>query len=457
MDAFEYREAYCPAHFGNSYEVMGTREMAEALREAVFWGFNAYGDWFDPADIKNPFDNPRNEYLHPQALWERKVESYREANRLNLQTTLVVTPNVVFLDQLRTELLAETDPHIFGQLLCPSKAEARRIILDNHRAIFESLSSHGVRLDAITGGPYDYGGCACQKCVPWILTFGCLYAEIHEIAKEFYPEIKARLFGWWWSQDEHREFSRWADAEEPGRFASLSTYIKYGETATNADFPLPQGCDKHAFVHIGYADEGQPRDLYGAWGPTVAAKRMGATLRDLAAKGATGFSAYSEGVFDDINKALLAGQASGKFKNAEETLKTYAERYFGASGPQREDWAAWITRWANPFQNDVGAARTEFDLLARPRPQGWRFAQLEAKLRLFEAHHAVAGRSEWNDDRMQAADRFFGEREHLYRDVWKLGLVRHVLHPRYHQPEWFDDWSARKEAIGDAGQMRPEA
>jgi len=41
--------------------------------------------------------------------------------------------------------------------------------------------------------------------------------------------------------------------------------------------------------------------------------------------------AYSEGTFDDINKALLAGLGSGNFESSKEVLEAYAQRYFNAS------------------------------------------------------------------------------------------------------------------------------
>ena len=32
----------------------------------------------------------------------------------------------------------------------------------------------GVNLTAISSAPYDYGGCACDQCKPWIITFAQL-------------------------------------------------------------------------------------------------------------------------------------------------------------------------------------------------------------------------------------------------------------------------------------------
>jgi len=442
-----YRELYCPAHFGNSYEVMWPREMRQVLSEAIHWGFNTYGDWFDFADLKAPWDNPRDAYLLPQALWERKLTNWRTAADLGYASDLVITPNHVFLNQLDDALLADTSQkRFFGQLLCPSKPKAREIILDNYRAIFRDLLEHDICLDSISGGPFDYGGCACADCDPWIVTFGKLFAEIHDLAKRFFPKIAARLVGWWWTREEHGIFKQWADSAEPGRFSSLAAHIPYGEITPDPLSPLPEGCARHAFVHIGYGDKAKPRDVYGAWGPAVAPIRISKTVSELSATGYEGFMAYSEGVFDDINKALLAGLSSELFSDVRSVLEAYSERYLGASGQEKEAWATWIAQWGEPFKVDTQIARREFEQLAKGIRTGWRLAQLEAKLGIFEAHAAVRAATSWDESRLAAAERFFAKREHLQRDIWGLGLVREVLNERFHRPDWFDEWQSHRAA-----------
>ena len=103
-----YRNLYMPAHFGNSYECMADYEMRDLLSEAKHWGYTAYSDWFDAADLKDPYQNPKDEYLLPQALWERKMASFRIAQELGLQLELGTTPNHVFANQLRPDILADT-------------------------------------------------------------------------------------------------------------------------------------------------------------------------------------------------------------------------------------------------------------------------------------------------------------------------------------------------------------
>ena len=140
-----WRELYAPAHFGNAYEVMGDAEAAGLLAEAHWWGFNAYGDWFDTADLKYPGEPPWGEYLLPQALMDRKLATFAIAGRLGFALDLLLTPNHVWLDQLKPDLAAVTVPNrIFGQLLCPSKPAARQVILDNHAYLFRRLRNYAI-------------------------------------------------------------------------------------------------------------------------------------------------------------------------------------------------------------------------------------------------------------------------------------------------------------------------
>lgn len=127
---FAVRELYAPGHFGNSYEVLGDHEMRSVLAEAAYWGFNRYGDWFDMDDSKNPFSGEHT-YGLGDALWDRKKTNYASAQFLGLPRGLVITPNHVFIDQCRPDLLATKGPRVFGQLICPSKPEARALILEN--------------------------------------------------------------------------------------------------------------------------------------------------------------------------------------------------------------------------------------------------------------------------------------------------------------------------------------
>ena len=71
-------------------------------------------------------------------------------------------------------------------------------------------------------------------------------------------------------------------------------------------------------AHPGYPDRATPRDIYGKTGPVAAPKRLADTVRDLRAQSVTGVMAYSEGIYDDVNKTLLSGLFTGKEKTSRE-------------------------------------------------------------------------------------------------------------------------------------------
>ena len=446
------RRLYAPGHFGSSYEVMWPREMKAYLAEQQWWGFTGYMDWFDPSDLKNPRNNPRGIYLMPQSYWDRKLAHYRGAAELGFATDLIITPNHVFTDQVRPEIAAdESNPRYFGQLVCPSKPEGREIILGNCRELFEDLKNAGVELDAFTSFPLDYGGCACESCEPWVLTWGALSKEMVAVAREFFPNTVARMGAWWLGEDDLVMLRDWVAANAPGLFSSIDLEIPYGKTAPDMSMTVPDGCERHAFLHPGYGDKGEPRDVYGLWGPVMAPNRIPKTIDDLAAQGVTGYTTYSEGVFGDANRAILAGISSGKFATAHEALEAYAERYFGANGLTMSDWADWLADWGEPYDRDLKKARREYALLSKGAMKNWRLEAFECKLRIMEAHRQILDMTEWNEARLVAAESFFAEREYLQRQVWKLGLMRHILYEGWHAPSWYEEWV---KAAGERNQKR---
>jgi hypothetical protein len=453
-----FRELYAPAHFGNSYEVMAPYEIREILHEACFWGYTGFSDWYDAADLKYPWHVPENEYLLPQALWEQKLSTFRIATELGLRNSLIITPNHVFTNQLAPELLAEKndDWRIFGQLICPSKPAAREIILDNHREMFAQMHASGIQLDSLCAFAYDYGGCNCDACRLWILTFARLVYDIQQLASDFFPDIGVRMAGWYWDEHDHALFADYCNREHPGWIQALAANIDYGAVEPAENLLLPDGCALQGFVHIGYGNLATPGDTYGTWGPMVAPQRIEATVARLEARQAGGVMAYSEGIGDDVNKAILGGLGTGLFRNAHDAIAAYAERYFGAKREAAQAWARWLTQWGEPFEADVSVARAEFERLAANATPGWRLEQWAARLRIFEAHHAVMSLAAWDKTRLQSAERFFHEQQYLLRGVWGLGPVRQVLNPRFEPPCWLAEYrAATKQSVAGQNKQIP--
>lgn len=441
---FAFRECYGPAHFGNSYEAMWPRERAAYLADLKAMGFNRLGDWLVTTDARDPYTDS-SWHLGKENL-ERKKKAFQDAQKLGLALNLIVTPNHVYLDQVRPEFEATKTPKIFGQLVCPSRPEARAIIHKNYTQWFDDLADAGVQVNVFTAFAYDYGGCDCEACRPWILTFAKLMREIHEIAKKRHPDIEPWFCSWWWTPEEHALFNDWAAKEAPGWLKGMTMHIEYGQTHPK-DVDVPEGCRKLAFVHIGYPDN-RSVEVYGRQGAVIAPNRLPKTLEELQARGFEGFQAYSEGVFDDVNKAILAGLSSGQFDSADAALRAYAARYLGAKGDQAEAWAAWLARWGDSKTVPLPAARAEFDRLAAVAKPGWRLDHWRVKLDMEELDRAI-GRpkpNEWTPELLAQAEAWFAAQEHLYRDVYRLGPVRHVMHPSFQPPAWHQSWREASQA-----------
>ena len=431
-------ELYAVGHFGNWYEVAGQNEMRRVLAEAKHWGFNRYADWFDTLDCVDPFSGDR-QYSLANALWDLKRTHFRTAQSLGLATDLVITPNHVYRDQLRPEWLAQIGPRIQGQLICPHQPGAREAILKNYTHLFADLAQAGVHLTAINSAPYDYGGCACDQCKPWILTFAQLTLDIYKIARGYHPQVELHFIGWWWSVEEHKLFAQWMDEHAPGVAASMALHIPYDQTGV-ADLPLPKGCRKHAFVHIGYPDRSTPRDIYAKTGPVAAPKRMADTVQKLRSQSVRGVMAYSEGIYDDVNKALLGGLFTGKEKTSREVLEAYAQLYFAANATQANQWADWLAAWGTPYTVDAAAARKAFDRLSGD-PTSWRRRQWELKADMFASNQAIGTGDKWTPERLAQADAFWAAEEKLQREVYGIGPLRHILNRRFIEMPWYKSWA----------------
>lgn len=427
------RELYCPSHFGNTYEVALDNEMREILAEGRFWGFNRFSDWFDAIDLYNIYTKKHRLFNMPEAMWWRKFSNFQIASELGYELGLVITPNHVFSDQVTSENEAVKSDHIFGQLVCPSRPGGTELILENYRNLFEDFVKRGLRIRSISACPYDYGGCACEKCKPWIVTFGKLAKQIVEMGRGYFGEVDADLLGWWWSDDDHRDFTDWADREAPGFFNSLAFHLPYGVT-DYALRPIPKNCGERAFVHIAYSGFCENNnDSYGHLGPTIAPQRIEKTVQYLFGRKAQGFFAYSEGSYDEINKAVLAGLSSGRYESADHVLEVYARRYLGGDA---KGWAAWIGKMADPGKIDLGKAQEELNALTENASPGWRLQQLRERLIMFQADATARSEKEWNPKRLNAAKSFWDAKERLWRHVWRFGLTRHGFRFEDNAPGW---------------------
>ena len=354
----------------------------------------------------------------------------------------IVAPNHVPIDQCVPGIRATYGPRIQGQLICPSIPEARAIILNDWENVFAQLAKSGVQLKEISAYPYDDGGCLCDKCKPWILTFAKLTHEIYEIALKYHPQVKMTIVGWWWTAEEHRLFADWVDQNAPGWVDIMYLHMPYNTTKI-ASVPLPKGCKLGAFVHISYSDTvGAARDIYGHFGPVIAAERIQKSVIDLKAQGVVAINAYSEGVLDDVNKAILGGLSTGEYKTADEVLEAYARRYFGVDAETAKQWAQWLKAWGKSFDVDTKKSAATLEMLLKKTPKsGWRLRQWELKQQLFAANKEIGSGDNWTPERMEVVERFWDIQEQIERGLWGMAPQRHIFARRFTPVPWYPSWA----------------
>src|SRR5919204_1730531 len=330
----DLREAYCPGHFGNSYEAMWPGEMRDYLAGLHHWGFNRFGDWLDPADTINPYTAAAAwpaelagfMWNLPMELLDRKKAALRAAAALGIATDFVVTPN-----RLRRPAAARP-------------AGDQRAAPDRPAAL-----------------PVEGRGAG---------------ADPREL-RDSVPRLRRQ--------------------RRPARFLD-GVRVRLRRLRVR---PVP-AVDRD----LGRADARGPRDR-GARRDRVPGVQRGRPRRR--------------------RKALLAALASGKARTADEALREYAVRYFGAAPEDAAAWARWLAGWGDRAAVDLPAVRAALEPLAARATSGRRLEHLRSKIDLEELDRTIAAGGDWDADRFALVERFWAAQERLNRGVYGLGPVRYVV------------------------------
>ncbi|MFA6567391.1 MAG: hypothetical protein WCS96_04195 [Victivallales bacterium] len=439
---------YMPGHFGNAFEAAWPGEMGRYLEDLALWGASGYGDWFDPNDMPDPYA-PHVYCSTSMTLWQRKKEFLRMAKSLGLETVLFVTHNVGFVDQMRPEWTGvRSHAHrVQGQVLCPSIPEARSVCLQNHENLFRDLAGSGVVIDRLIYGPYDDGGCACEKCQPYYPTFLNMVAEIHGIARRHFPQVAMDLCGWWVTDEEMRlirEFVAGPAREWFHGFQFSATYDVFelpDVRAAIGDLPLS------TFFHIGFSHDN--RDVYLKTGIHSAPRRIQSVIRSFAARQCLGFNTYNESLGDHYNQFLCS--RLGRIPGADVRMLTedYCRQMYSLGGKDLRTAADVLL---DMEYLDESRAEKWQAALERIRPrvhtpprQRWAFEHFQLKAGLMALDHTIGTGDGWKtqDDIatvLPLIRRRFAMQETLWRDVYGLGILRHCFIPERMCAPWYQNY-----------------
>lgn len=318
------RGMYFASHFHNWYHQASEAEIARYVEDLALWGMNALMAVFPMMNLRgwdDPQARPAMEMLRRYA---------RVCRDLDVQFATGIT-NAMFSgapDSVRATPLPDPTGRRgnHGYPVCPSIPEGHAYLMENTKRLFEELKDLG--LDILVFWPYDEGGCACDQCAPWGSNgFLRLSKEQAALGRKYFPELKTALSTWVFDTPPEGEWQGLAD-----NLARGNGWLDYILADAHEDYPrypldvgVPGNLPLINFPEI---------SMWGnwPWGGVGAHPLPGRYQRlwNQVKHVLTGGFPYSEGIYEDMNKAAVLQFYWDRDRSARDTLAEYAAYEFGA-------------------------------------------------------------------------------------------------------------------------------
>lgn len=318
------RGMYFATHFHNWYHQASKAEIARYMEDLALWGVNAVMVIFPMINLQD-WNDPQAEPA--MAMLRQCAKSARE---LGLQFVTGVN-NTMFIGapkHVRATPLPDPTGRRgnSGHPICPSIPEGHAYIMANASQLFEKLSDIG--LDILCFWPYDEGGCACEKCLPWGSNgYLKLSRDLTHLGRTYFPNLKTILSTWMFDTPPEGEWQGLADA-----LAKDREWVNYILADSHEDFPrypldagVPGKLPLINFPEI---------SMWGNWpwggfGANPLPARF-QRLWDQVKHVVEGGFPYSEGIYEDMNKAVVLQFYWDRDQSARTTLEEYIAYEFGS-------------------------------------------------------------------------------------------------------------------------------
>ena len=311
------RGMYFATHFHNWYHQASEAEIIRYVEDIALWGVNAIMVIF-------PFINLQD-WNDPQAAPAMAIlRQYAKATKgLGLMFVTIVN-NTMFKGvpkQLQATPLPDPTKRRgnSGYPICPSNPEGHAYLMANARRLFEELTDVG--LDLLCFWPYDEGGCACAKCLPWGSNgYYKLSRDFTRLGREYFPGLKTILSTWMFDTPPEGEWPGLADL-----LKNDDEWINYILADSHEDFPrypldvgVPGNLPLINFPEI---------SMWGNWPwGGVGTHPLPARFQRLwnqVKHAVNGGFPYSEGIYEDMTKAITVQFYWDRDQSARTTLAEY--------------------------------------------------------------------------------------------------------------------------------------
>jgi len=298
------RGIYFATHFHNFYHDAPIEKIQRYVEDLGLWGFNVLAVWYDMRYGGKGIDDPTAvEFL------ARLRAISKAAKEIGLDVALIVIANESYTNS-PAALRADTRGMrgaVYPWNICPSKSEGLKYILHVLGQEFDWAAGLDPRYVILW--PYDAGGCGCAACRPWGSN-GFLKASeaVAALARKKLPGAKIILSTWFLDEGEWQGLHK--------AFAEKNPFADY-ILAEGTTRPMPAGLPMVGFPEISM-HETFPWGGFGATPLTRRAEQQWNAVK----KASSGGFPYSEGIYEDITKAVLS-QFYWNDRPAAETVREY--------------------------------------------------------------------------------------------------------------------------------------
>lgn len=294
---------YFATHFHNFYHSAPLPEIFEYIEDLALWGMEALAVWFDMHHYTGMDD--------PEAITmaTRLKAILNHAKTLGLKRMMTTLANEGFSttpDALKATNEVQNGYYMkpdgfYHTEVCPNTEGGMELILKNRNEMLDVFEE--IQPDYFTVWPYDQGGCTCEKCAPWGNNGYLKVAKAEaELLKKRFPNTKVILSTWYFGQfyRGNTEWDGFYDALHRGEL-DYADMIMADFPAVYPQYPLTHETTKPLVSFNEFSMYGATP--WGGYGANPMPAHIAEQWRDAGQK-LSGGMPYSEGIFEDINKAI---------------------------------------------------------------------------------------------------------------------------------------------------------
>ena len=311
------RGIYFATHFGNWYANAPVDDVCAYIRVLAARGTNHLMLWLDTSNCYS-LDAPET-----RALVARLQRFFATARQVGMRVGLVRVANEAWRNSppdLRADPAGGRGAIMLSDL-CVSRPGARELMARTSTEVFD-LFEH---LDFLCLWPYDSGGCGCSGCQPWGDNGFLVSSEI--VGREFrrrFPQGQIILSTWLMTPAEWAAVRARIEGGQLDWVDALMAELFRGEYPPDLlRGDVPRGLPLLGFPEISM--EGM--EPWGGCGANPRPAAIEQRWRTFGRHLAGGFP-YSEGIFEDANKAIYAGLYQAPDRPVADILSDYVAAEF---------------------------------------------------------------------------------------------------------------------------------